>query len=191
MDGRLQVVDHVRVALEKVVAGSRVTPRGSLAAGTADEYSDIDLCWVVPNESFAAALDRLPGALPAATRRVDPGLARSERRRLVFLRLPGLPLFWRIDLDVRAASVAEDDDYDAGNPAARSTDGWSPAASALENAIAAVKAERRGKPADGLLERGFARIGHAGTGSPQDLAEACVALEPGLAGLAEELKKSG
>ncbi|TDQ04609.1 nucleotidyltransferase domain-containing protein [Labedaea rhizosphaerae] len=188
---RLRVVDQVGAALEGLVPGSRVSLRGSLARGTADKYSDIDLLWVVPDASFTAALDGLPQALTAATRRVDPDFARSDRRRLVFLRLPGLPLFWRIDLDVRAASVADDEHYDVDNPAARSTDGWSAAASALENAIAAVKAERRGRSAEGLLERGFARIGRANTGSPYDLADACVAIEPGLRELADELKRSG
>lgn len=173
------------------MAESVVTVRGSLAAGTADEFSDIDLCWTVPDESLADALTGLEAAVPTATVRVDPAFARSERRRLLFLRLPGLPLFWRIDLDVRAASVADDDDYDAGNPAARSTDGWSPAASALENAIAAVKAQHRGRSSDGLLERGFARIGRAGTGTPQELADACVAIEPGLAELADRLRTAG
>lgn len=188
---RTQAVDQVVAGLEGFVPGSVVNLRGSLAAGTADEYSDIDLRWVVPDESFAAAVGGLATALPEATRRVDPAFARSDRRRLIFLRLPGLPLFWRIDLEVRAASIAGDDDYDADNLDARSTDGWSAAASALENAIAAVKAQRRGKPSEGLLERGFARIGRTGSGTPQELADACVALEPGLADLAAELKRSG
>jgi hypothetical protein len=33
--------------------------------------------------------------------RTDPELARSARRRLVFARLAGMPLFWRVDIDTR------------------------------------------------------------------------------------------
>jgi hypothetical protein len=72
-----------------------------------------------------------------------------------------MPLFWRLDLDVRAASVANDRHYDAENPAARAGDGeWSRPASALANAIGAVKAVARSQDATarGLLDRGFARI---------------------------------
>ena len=36
-------------ALQGWVPGSRAQLRGSLGAGTADEYSDIDICWVVPD----------------------------------------------------------------------------------------------------------------------------------------------
>jgi hypothetical protein len=62
---------------------------------------------------------------------------------------------------VRAASVANDRHYDAENPAARAGDGeWSRPASALANAIGAVKAVARSQDATarGLLDRGFARI---------------------------------
>ena len=31
--------------------------RGSVASGTADRCSDVDLCWVVPDEMFAAAVE--------------------------------------------------------------------------------------------------------------------------------------
>ena len=31
--------------------------RESMGSGTADDYSDIDICWVVPDDSFTEAVD--------------------------------------------------------------------------------------------------------------------------------------
>jgi predicted nucleotidyltransferase len=176
--------------------------RGSLATGTSDPYSDIDLCWVVDDETFTAAASAAAGLglrLPSVQAvRIDPGLARSDRRRLVFVRLDRVPLFWRVDLDVRARSVAADDSYDDGNPAARDATGWSPAASAIENAIAAIKSGVRGRAdvTSGLLSRGYERIGLApdpDAGRAElvtRLAESCARLEPRLAGLASEVREA-
>jgi hypothetical protein len=79
-----------------------------------------------------------------------------------------MPLFWRVDLDVRARSVAADDSYDDGNPAARDTAGWSLPASAIENAAAAIKNGVRGQTGitNGLLSRGYERIGLAPPRTP-------------------------
>jgi len=65
------------------------------------------------------------------------------------------------DIDIRARSVAAHDLYDADNPDARSDTGWSSPTSAIEHAIAAIKAAARGQAdsADGLLRRGCERIG--------------------------------
>ena len=93
--------------------------RGSVASGTADCCSDVDLCWVVPDEMFAAAVEPPSGvrsACAVASLRIDPDLAQSDRRRIICLRLVGTPLFWRVDLDIRATSGAVDDDYGAANP---------------------------------------------------------------------------
>jgi len=79
VEQRKLVVDRLVGALEAAIAGSRVGLRGSLAAGTADQFSDIDLCWQVPDDRFADALAALPGALPTATTRVDPDLAQIGR----------------------------------------------------------------------------------------------------------------
>jgi hypothetical protein len=51
-----------------------------------------------------------------ASLRIDPDLAQSDRRRIICLRLVATPLFWRVDLDIRATSGAVDDDYGAANP---------------------------------------------------------------------------
>ncbi|MEU8637322.1 hypothetical protein AB0C38_34540 [Amycolatopsis sp. NPDC048633] len=74
-------------------------------------------------------------------------------------------------------------------------DEWSRPASALANALGAVKAVGRGRfdDARGLLDRGFGRVGSAGraTGEWADdiarLAAVCVRREPGLAGYAAEI----
>ena len=184
--------------LENWIPGSVAELHGSMA-GTADDYSDIDICWVVPNGSFTEAVDTVGAALSRATAvlslRTDPEFAHSARRRLVFARLYGMPLFWRVDIDIRARPVAADDLYDAGNPDTRSDTGWFSPASAIENAIAAIKAAARGQPdaADGLLRRGFERIGHD-PGPTADLADAitsladaCATQESGLTNMAAEV----
>lgn len=185
-------------ALRAHRAGSRAEPRGSLARGTADAYSDIDLLWTVPDDRFADCVAAVPGLLGAvrdvASLRIDPELGNSRGRRLLFVDFDGLPLFWRLDLEIVAESVAGLPGYDQDNPAARSDD-WSRPASALANAVAAVKALLRGRPetARGLLERGFARIGAADRLSGDwfaditRLAEAVAAIEPARGPLAERV----
>ena len=198
---RDQLAAELRAELEALIPGSTATLRGSLANRTADPYSDIDLCWVAGDETFTAAVSAAAGLaarLPSVQAvRIDPGLARSDRRRLVFVRLARVPLFWRVDLDVRAGSVAADDSYDDGNPAARDATGWSPPASAMENAIAAIKSGVRGRTdvTSGLLSRGYERIGLVPppdadlTGLITRLAESCARLEPGLASMASEVRE--
>ncbi|MEU9622722.1 MULTISPECIES: nucleotidyltransferase domain-containing protein [unclassified Streptomyces] len=178
--------------------GSRAELKGSLARGTADAYSDIDIVWTVPDDHFETCATAVRGVLeavgPLDSLRTDPELQNSRKRRLIFAAFRGLPLFWRVDLEMRASSVAHLADYDQDNPAARG-DEWSRPASALANAVAATKAVLRGQPvtARGLLERGFRRIGAPDrlTGRwPADirrLAEAAADREPGLRPLAERV----
>ncbi|WP_241562357.1 hypothetical protein [Streptomyces hoynatensis] len=192
---------EVRVALVLGCSGSTAALRGSLASGAADAFSDIDVEWIVPDARFASCLSRAPEVLaavrPVASVRVDPEFAHSDRRRLLYVRFAEVPLFWRLDLSVRAASVASDPDYDVGNPAARAAEGeWSRPASALANAVGVVKAVARGRPeeARALLDRGLARIGEPGTAGgawPAEiarLARAAVRREPGLASFAAEVE---
>ena len=75
-----------------------------------------------------------------ASLRIGPDLAQSDRRRIICLRLVGTPLFWRVDLDIRATAGAVDEDYDAANPAARSEPGWSQPGSAVAARIASKAA---------------------------------------------------
>ncbi|MFB8084388.1 hypothetical protein [Streptomyces sp. NPDC055992] len=163
---RAALAHEVCLALKRGCPGSRAELNGSLRSGTADAFSDIDIAWVVPDARFPDCLDRAVGVLegvrPVDGVRVDPDFYRSDRRRLLFVRFARVPLFWRLDLDVRAASVADDPHYDVDNPAARARDDeWSRPASALANAAGAVKAvaRQREDEARGLLDRGFARIG--------------------------------
>lgn len=197
---REKLASRLRAELEALIPGSVTAFRGSLATGAADPYSDIDLCWVVADEAFPAAVAaaaRLDSKLPSVRAvRIDPDLARSDRRRLVFFRLAGVPLFWRVDLDIRARSVAADDSYDDGNPAARDTTGWSRPASAIENAIGSIKNTVRGRT-DVMsgLSRGYERIGLVQpsgtdlTAQITTLAESCARLEPGLTSMASEVRE--
>ncbi|MFD0022132.1 hypothetical protein [Streptomyces sp. NPDC058382] len=195
---RAALAQEILRALRAGCAGSRAEPRGSLARGTADAYSDIDAVWIVPDSRFddcvAAVPDVLGTVRGVASLRTDPDLLNSRKRRLLFVDFDGLPLFWRLDLEVVALSVADRPGYDQGNPAARGDD-WSRPASALANAVAAVKAVLRGEPdtAQGLLERGFARIGAVDTVSGDwfaditRLARAAAAAEPARGPLAERV----
>src|SRR5262245_21757901 len=146
---RDEVTCKLLAALQGWIPGSAAQLRGSLGAGTADDYSDIDICWVVPDQAFAEAIDTLGAALSqynaVLSLRADPEFARSAKRRVVFARMWRMPLFWRVDIDIRARSIAADDRHDAGNPDACSDAGWSAPASAIENAVAAMKAAVRGQ----------------------------------------------
>ncbi|MCF3960197.1 hypothetical protein [Streptomyces fuscigenes] len=162
---RAALAAAVCIALTNSSPGSHARLVGSLASGTADFFSDIDIAWVVPDAQFTDCLTRVMHTLgevrPVAGLRSDPDFHHSDRRRLLFVRFAGVPLFWRLDLDVRTASITDHRHYDAENPAARAReDEWSRPASALANAIGAVKALNRKKDdeARGLLNRGFARI---------------------------------
>jgi hypothetical protein len=189
---RTALADEVRGALEAACPGSRARLRGSLAAGTADPYSDIDVEWTVPAGRFRecvegtrTALERV-GALMSL--RSDPDLATAAGRRLLFAAFSGQPLFWRLDLEVHAEPPG-----DAGVPDPGATDPWSPAASALANAVATVKALRRNRPdlALGLLERALTRVGSPArptthwSADIRLLAEAATASDPVQRPLAE------
>ena len=197
---RAALAEQACAALEAGCPGSRARLIGSLAAGTADVFSDIDVEWVVPDAQFSAGVALAPQALgrlrPIADVRSDPDFHHSDRRRLLFVRFDGVPLFWRLDLSVRAASIADDEGYDVGNPAAwAGEDEWSRPASALANAIGAVKAvaRRRSREAGGLLDRGFARIGEddRATGDwsadVARLARAAALRDPSLADLSDQV----
>ena len=158
---RARIVAAIATALRAAIPGSDVALRGSLATGAADEFSDIDLRWEVPVDDVEMAVAAVPNALsgvaPVVSIRADPDLPDWAHNRLLFVRLAGLPLFWRVDLEVQA-SFADPAEVTDPTPA---TAEWSSAASALANAVAVIKAVLRGQFdfARGLLERGFERIG--------------------------------
>ncbi|MGW1843072.1 hypothetical protein [Streptomyces sp. NPDC001966] len=181
-------------ALTAHCPGSRAKLRGSLARGTADAYSDIDIVWTVPGDRFAPCLaavrDVLESVAPLESLRTDPDARNSRERRLLFAAFRGLPLFWRVDLEVVSSPPAPGE----SRPASCGDD-WSGPASALANAVAATKAVLRGQPqnAQGLLERGFRRIdapdGVSGRwfADIRRLAETAARREPGLRPLADRV----
>jgi predicted nucleotidyltransferase len=198
-DERAQLAVDLLKELAAAVPGSTALLRGSLAEGRADPYSDIDLLWDVPDAAFDAALDELPVTLehvrPVASLRFDLDFQRSTKRRLVFVRFAGVPLFWRVDLDVFARSAGRDPDYDRDNPSARGTI-WSFTESSLANAIAAIKAQRRGRhtEAAALLARAEARVGITSPAvDPQSrirrLVDAIATRDPAMASLAAEIRR--
>ena len=201
LERRGKLTAKLLAALQEWIPGSRTQLRGSPEPGTADDYSNIGICWVVPDQDFTEAVDTLGAALSLCTAVLvlctDPGFARSARRRVISARLHGLPLFWRVDIDIRADSAATDDRCDAGSPDTRSDTGWSAPAGAMENAIAAIKAAARGQAdtADVLLRRGCDRIGHTPSSAADlpdaiaDLADACAAQEPRIARMAAEVRQ--
>ncbi len=190
---RAGVAREVLHALRRACPGSRAELRGSLAAGTADAFSDVDVAWVVPAARFGECVDRAGEVLarvrPAASLRSDPEFADATGRRLLFAAFAGLPLFWRLDLEVSAAQSATAPTV----PTVRHP--WPPAASALANGVAAAKALHRGRPdtARALLERAFPRVGvldHRSAGAAADLAALCaaaIAVDPAVAPTAAAL----
>lgn len=161
---RTRLVGRILTHLEEAAPGSEVFLRGSLADGSADEYSDIDLIWEIPDPLFKSCVDNLEEILsdihPVESLRSHPDYQKSEGRRLVFARFEGVPLFWRLDMDILAESVARDTEYGLHNPNAKGSE-WSLTESSLMNTVAAVKAHLRGRDDDAmrLLERAYKRVG--------------------------------
>jgi predicted nucleotidyltransferase len=160
---RRSFADAVTRALEEAVADSAAGLRGSLARGTSDAYSDIDVFWELPDSQFHDAIDDLSVILvavgPIESIRVDPLLQNSDKRQLIFVQFADLPLYWRVDIEVFAASIERDDAYDLDNIEARG-DRWSLTHSALANGVAALKSLLRGDPerAHESLRSAYARI---------------------------------
>lgn len=197
IDRRQELVGRLMRGLTAAADGSVVLLRGSLAEERADQYSDVDLIWELPDALFEERSMRVAAILaaiqPVASVRSDPDFQRSAGRRLFFVRFKDLPLFWRLDLEVYAHSTHRDPGYDVDNPAARGGD-WSWPESALTNVVGAVKAHLRGSDVDAweLLERAFGRVGLARPeGCLLDamllLVQQCIQLEPGLASFGSEV----
>lgn len=195
-DGRLELAEQVMIALRGAIAGSEAELRGSLASGMADEFSDIDLLWSVPTATFGQALGAVSAALasvaPLLSLRTDPEFVTLPGKRLIFARLHGYPVWWRIDLEVVPQGGLPEPGGAASEPAA--TTEWDPYESALLNALAAIKTSRRGEPsaAAGLIRRAADRIGRPGfTGTLGDqviaLADAIVEKRPHLRGFAQQI----
>jgi predicted nucleotidyltransferase len=196
---RTWLVDRILGCLEEAAPGSRALLRGSLAANTADEYSDIDVLWEVPDADFqrcVASLEKnLSRVRPVACLRSVPEFQNSQKRRLIFVRFESTPLFWRLDLDIFARSIQRDPEYDLNNPNARGSN-WSLTESALMNGVAAVKAHLRGKNEEArqLLVRAYRRVGlefpNLELGALiLKLADEVSTLDPKMVALAEDVRK--
>jgi len=161
-------------ALEEAVADSSAGLRGSLARGSSDPYSDIDVFWELPDSQFYDAIDDLSEILasvgPIESIRADPLLQNSDKRQLIFVQFADVPLYWRVDIEVFAASIQRDDTYDLDNIEARG-DLWSLPHSALANGVAALKSLLRGdaERAQESLRNAYARVDQPiPEGSPLD-----------------------
>jgi hypothetical protein len=194
---RDSLTQRIIAALVSAARGSTAGLRGSLAAGNADAYSDIDILWEIPDHLFQVSIDRIGAILsavhPVESLRSAPEFQNSDKRRLFFVQFQDIPLFWRADIDVFAQSAHRDFQYDVNNQAARGDD-WSLTHSALMNAIAAVKALLRHEEdkARQLLVRGFERVGLIiPAGDSQELilklAEGVAALDATRADLARRI----
>ena len=160
---REKLVDRLLQQLPNAAPGSAIFLRGSLAERRADQYSDIDILWDVPDHLFGRCVTQMPAIIsavhPIESVRSDPDFQNSDRRRLFFIRFADVPLFWRLDLDVMATSIGRNRSYDVDNLRARGS-AWSLTESALANAVAAIKAHLRHQPpiADELLARAYQRV---------------------------------
>jgi hypothetical protein len=196
---RLEIVTVAIVGeLRAAIPASDCQLRCSLAAGAADQYSDIDLLWTVPEGNLCLAVEVAPTALarvaPVASVRLDPEFLHSATGRLLFARFERLPLFWRVDLEIR--SLATRTDLAAAYVPTRAEEPhWSLGASAAANAVAAIKAVLRGQldVAAGLLERGFTRIdgtldaGESWSEAITRLARSAAIVDPSVVGFATEI----
>ena len=199
-DIRDRFAERLLNRLHEAFPDAVVGPCGPIANETADRYSPIDLRCVIPDERFKDALVRLPEVLTSVeivlSLRSEPTHQNSDRRRLFYIRFGGLPLFWRVQLEVVAASVANDPLYDNFNAAARGTD-WSLPESALWSAVDAIRSLARGheKEAHNQLRRAFQRINVPVLPKLTDrellakLLEEAPKLEPAQKAFAEEVSK--
>ncbi len=115
---------------------------GSMAQpGAADDYSDIDIVWIIPPDGARGLLSALRRTLEQVgmveSLRVDP----RERPGflLVFVRFGGWPLWWRVDLEVHSAGV-EGMSIEGADP-------WTEAESACMGVVVTLKALARQRPA--------------------------------------------
>lgn len=106
---RAGLIERILDCLPRSVSGSKAQLRGSTATGFCDEYSDIDITWQVPADAFENGLTRvgdiLSGIAPVESIRWDPEYRGNPGRRVIFIRFADVPLFWRVDLDIRTESM--------------------------------------------------------------------------------------
>jgi predicted nucleotidyltransferase len=161
---RARLAERIRGRLAEAMPGSASEVQGSMARGTADRYSDIDVLWEIPDDQFERCLRGLQSALsglhPLESLRLDPEFQESKKRRRVHVRFEGFSLFWQCDIDIMTQSIRRDLSYDVGNPSARGPD-RSAGETILMATVAAMRAYLRGKQtvAQDLLGKALARMG--------------------------------
>lgn len=182
--------------LKKISDVRDVQLRGSLARGTDDIYSDIDLSAIVNPGALDCCLGEIRPVLEAQGRllsfRYDPEWRHHRERRVLFVAYANLPLFWRIDLDI-CTPLGETAEAQGLTEVAD----WSFTESAIWNGVGALKAWARGNSvaAEEMLDRAFARanVTVAEGSVPQriaDLASAVMARDGQLAELALKLHEA-
>ncbi len=160
---RTQLSDQILNNLNKAFPESKAILKGSLANSKADQFSDIDIIWEIPDNLFLDTISNIKNILnkirPIESIRSDPDFQNSIKRRLLFMRFKDVHLFYRVDLNIFAKSINRDENYDKNNPKAKGND-WSLTESALMNIVGAVKALLRNQDekALGLIERAYKRI---------------------------------
>ena len=116
---RAKFLCGLKSPLLTVVPRSVVELHGSIATGSADEYSDIDLVWEIPDDQFDATVlcveETLTAIQSVSAMQFDPLFQASDRRRRIFVHYCNLPLFWQVKLDIMAKSIQKNFDYDTEN----------------------------------------------------------------------------
>lgn len=150
--------EGVRTALSGYVAPGPVEFRGSIAGGTFDQWSDVDIEASVERPLDAGlfcGLERLlQDAHGPALVRYDPDYRNTTTEQGIRFSFYELPVFWRVDLIVRSRLDTERK-YPHPFPE------WSIGTSALMNVIWAVKYHRRerGDDADRYVTAACQKIG--------------------------------
>ncbi len=122
------------------LAPAEVSFRGSIASGTYDSYSDVDLFASVQvpldNPFYSSLEEHLISLYGPALIRYDPEDRPNPRVQTMFITFYQLPLFWRLDLTLHSGIHTEKKFPDP-------FPSWNPCISALMNILWAVKSEKR------------------------------------------------
>ncbi len=146
--------------LARLLAPAEVSFRGSLAEGTHDEYSDVDLLARISSELnrrfFYTLEEELTGLYGPALVRYDPEHKDNLDSQHVRFSFYELPIFWRVDLEIASdKATAEKGPSPFPN--------WSVGNSALMNVVWAIKYQERGDgpSADHYLASACDKLGEA------------------------------
>jgi hypothetical protein len=132
----------VRISLSTYLAPADVQFRGSMADGTFDEFSDVDIraSVSIPLDGlfFAGLEGYLTKHFGPALIRYDPDYRNATTIQDIRFSFYDLPIFWRVDLLVES-------DCDSGRKYPDPFPDWDTGSSALMNVIWALKYSGRGK----------------------------------------------